>query len=473
MASIKQGIARLALKAMGINLPVNSSLNLWKSWLGMTPIYRNWDERNYVQDGFLRNPALYSIVNRITSTAAVAPFAVYNIKNEVKAKRYKAWTGKNATPASIQKAMEIKSEAYELNTAHPLNQILEVPNEWQRQSEFIQTSIGFKLLTGERFIYMTKLDMGANAGKPTGLTNLPPQCMAVIGGQTMFSVDSYEMHIGKVIPIPKDLIIFSRYWNPTYDINGSHLRGLSPLRAANKLLDRMEATQDRSTIMLQAAGAAGLLFNKVAEDMTKEQADAIKRTVNTEILGVNNTSNIAVANGDIGYINFGLSAVDMDLLEQEKWSWEMLCNIYKVPPGLFMASANATDNNIREWNKQLISQAVIPCLSDMRDDYNEVALLFGDTSIYVDFDISVFPELQEDLNVLATRLDKAWYMTGNEKRIAMGMDEDMVQPMLNTYLVPGGLKEITDLDPANIDRELERVDREFEQQEVDKQPIKE
>jgi hypothetical protein len=143
----------------------------------------------------------------------------------------------------------------------------------------------------------------------------------------------------------------------------------------------------------------------------------------------------------------------------------MLCNIYKVPTGLFMSSANATDNNIREWNRQLISQAVIPALSDLRDDWNEIARAYGsEQEVYVDYDITVFPEMQEDLNTTATRLDKMWYMTGNEKRIAMGMDEDLAQPMLNTYLVPSSLKEISDIDPANVDREMERVDREFERE---------
>jgi HK97 family phage portal protein len=458
-------LQKAALRIAGYNVPtINSSLNLWKT-VGNIPIYRSWSDKDWVQKGFLVNPHLYAIVNRITSTAAVAPFAVYRVKNEVKAKRYKNWTGKNATKESIQKALEIKSDAYELVEGHPLQNIIDRPNEWQRDDEFTQTGIGFKLLTGERFLFLTRMDLGSNSGKLKSVTNLPPQCMVVKAGENMFQIASYELHIGTQIPIEKEDIIFSRYWNPAYDMTGSHLRGMSPLRSASKLLDRMEAAQDRSTIMLQAAGAAGLLFNKAIEQWTEAQAIELKRKINTEILGTENAGNIGAANGDIGYINFGLSAVDMALLEQEKWSLEMLCNIYKVPPGLFMSSANATDNNIREWNRQLISQAVIPALSDLRDDWNEIARAYGsEQEVYVDYDITVFPEMQEDLNTTATRLDKMWYMTGNEKRIAMGMDEDLAQPMLNTYLVPSSLKEISDIDPANVDREMERVDREFERE---------
>lgn len=462
MASLRERLARFSLKALGYNVPARSSLNL--DWFGSVPIYTNWSDTKYISEGFFKNPGLYAIVNRITSVAATCPFAVYRVKNETKARKYKNWTGERATKESLERAMLIKSEAYELDTSHELNKLIERPNEWQRQDEFTQTCIGFKLLQGERVLFLTKLDMGARAGKPTTVTNLPPQFIAVKPGNSLFEIGSFELNLSTPLQIPKENIIFSRYWNPNYTMSGDHLRGLSPLRAASKLLDRMGAAQDRSTIMLQNQGAAGLLFNKAVEALNPEQAAQIKRQVNTEVLGVENAGKIAVANGDIGYLSFGMSSVDLALLDQEKWSLTQLCNIYKVPPGLFV-EMNPTDNNISAWNRQFLAQAVIPALSDLRDDWNEIAAMWGNTDeVYIDYDLTVFPELQEDLNVLATRLDKAWYMKPNEKRIAMGMDEDLEEPMMNRYLVPSGLTDITDLDPTNIDREMDRAEREFNNQ---------
>lgn len=414
----------------------------------------HWDNHKFITEGFMGNADLYSIVNRITSTAAVAPFKVFRVKDQKKFRYYKAWTGSNATKGSLQRAMLIKNQVFEEDSSHPMNALLERPNHWQGCNEFTQTSIGFKLLTGNRFWFVNKLEAGANAGKPHGIFNMPPQHMTIVIGDTLWTINRYELNLGRVQPIPKESIIHSRYWNPNYDMTGSHLWGLSPLRAASKTLDRSNKAEERGVTMLDNAGAAGVLFEKTAS-LTTEQAEKMKRKLNEEVLGLDNSGRIALANGDMGYLNFGLTAVEMEILKQEEFSMQRLANIYKAPAGLFLANANATDNNIAAWNKQLLTQAVIPALNELRDDWNKVAERYQD-AIYVDYDISVFPELQEDLEKVANIMAKSWWFTPNQKRLAMGTDEDTTEPMMNKYLVPANLQEISNLNPDMLEDELDR-----------------
>lgn len=416
-----------------------------------------WDNNKFVTEGYLRNADLYSIVNRITSTAAIAPFKVYRIKDQKKFLKYKHWTGERSTRESIQKAMLLKNQVFEEDNTHPLNELIDRPNHWQGSNEFTQTSIGFKLLTGNRFWFVNTLDSGANAGKPHSIFNLPPQHMMIYIGQTLWSVAGYELNIGYPQKIPVEAIIHSRYWNPDYDLAGSHLWGLSPLRAASKTLDRSNKAEERGTTMLDNAGAAGVMFDKSGafDKLSTEQAGQLKRKINEEILGLENSGKIALANGDIGYINFGLTAVEMEILKQEEFSMQRLANIYKVPAGLFLANANATDNNIAAWNKQLVTQAVIPCLSELRDDWNKIATMYPE-KVYVDYDVSVFPELQDDIQKVVDAMLKAWWLTAQEKRLATGYGEDPNEPMLSRYLVPGTLREISDLNPDALVDELDR-----------------
>jgi HK97 family phage portal protein len=433
-------------------------------FFGISVVWGNWTEKDYIGEGFLKNAGLYSIITRICKTAATAPFKVYKIKNQGKFQRhihnYKAWTGKGATKESIQRAMLIKQQVFEEDNDHELNKLIDKPNNYQGGSQFTQNSIGFKLITGNRLLFLKTLDMGANEGKPVQIYNLPPQHIRMILS-SLFEVQGYELQLNAVTPIGKEFIIHSRYWNPEFDGTGSHMWGLSPLRAASRNLDRTDAAEDRSVAMLQNAGAAGIVFAKEGwkvsgQDMTIEQAAATKRQFNEDVLGTENAGRIALANQELGYINFAMTAVEMAIIEQEKYSQDQLCNIYGVPPGLFQSSANATDNNIQAWNKQLITQAAIPALAELRDDWNEIAKRFGD-DIYVDFDISVYPELQEDLEKVA-RIMGNWWFTGNEKRLAMNHDEDATEPMMNRYLVPAGLTDIADLDPENLDRVMEEED---------------
>ena len=436
-----------------------SSLNRFRLFGVNLFSWGDWDNRDFVENGYMGNAGLYSIINRITRTAAVAQFKVYRIKDVKKHQLYKSWTGLNATAASIQKAITIKNLAYEEDLSHPFNKILEKPNDWQSMNEFVQTCIGFRMITGNRFLFINEITAGANKGRPYGLFNLPPQHISIIAGETLFKVIGYQLQLGTITTIPVELIVHSRYWNPYYDLAGSHLWGLSPLRAARKTLERSNKAEQRGATMLDNAGAAGVMFDKSGyfKDLSTEQAEEMKQKVNDEVLGIDNAGKIALANGDLGYLNFGQTGVEMQIIEQEKYSDEKLCNIYGVPAGLFMANANATDNNIKAWNKQLITGPVMQELCALREDLNEIAKRYGG-DIWIDYDPNVYPELQEDLEKTANVMQKAWWLNGNEKRLATGYDEDTANPMMNSYLVPNNLSDISNLDPNSLRNELDRED---------------
>lgn len=54
-------------------------------------------------------------------------------------------------------------------------------------------------------------------------------------------------------------------------------------------------------------------------------------------------------------------------------------------------------------------------------------------------------------------MSTAWWYTGNEKRIAMGQDEDTEEPMMNSYLVPTTLQPIGNMNEdlnSELDEEI-------------------
>lgn len=404
-------------------------------------VYNSLQER---VEAYTVNAALYSIVNRIAKTAAIAPFKVYRVKDEKKHLKYKAWTGENATPESIQRAMMMKELVYEEDSKHQLNKLIDRPNKWCRGTEFTINAIGFKLLSGNRFIRSVTADMGADNGKPISVEILPSQYMRIVSDGSLYGVAGYVFQMnGEPQQLDDIEIIHSKYFNPEFDNVGTQLWGLSPLSASYKNLTRTEAGLDRSVIMLQNGGSGGVIFKKGEQEWSEPEARAITNKVNRDINGINNANKIAAANGEMGFIPFGLSAVDMEILELEKYSWQQLCNIYGVPPGLFDPDKSG-EHNAREFKKELITSAVLPELSSLRDDWNEIAARYGD-DVYIDYDISVYPEMQEDQGILATRLANMPYLTWNEKRLVVGYDEDSEQPLMDNYFVPSGLTPIDQL----------------------------
>jgi HK97 family phage portal protein len=448
-----------AANQVGLSVIKNQSAYSLVQLFGLSLVWGRWDQKDYIKEGYMKNASLYSIINRITKTASVAPFKVYRVKDEKKFAQYKNWTGVNATKESMMNAMRIKAMVYEEDNKHPLNELINKPNPWQGGADFTTNCIGFRLLTGNRFLLLTQLDLGANAGRVVGLVNLPPDDVAVKGDGTLFGVHSYVLQLGQSLEIPKESIIHSKYPNYQITAQGDHLKGMSPLRAGERNLERSDKAEARSVTMLKNQGAAGVLFNKNLAEYTQEQAGELKKKLNEDVLGLDNAGKIAVANGDLGYLDFGMNSQELSLLDLEKYSLQQLCNIYGVPYVLMNAD-NSTYNNIQEAKKELITMAVVPELAALRDDWNTVAKNYKGENIYVDYDLSVYPELQEDLEKQMRIAKDSWWIKGNEKRLMMGLDEDTEEEMMDKYLVPSGLTDITNLNPANIQAEMDRVDEE-------------
>ena len=468
---MKQGwglrVINKAANQVGLSVVPNRGFKLpgLAQFFGFTVVWGRWDLEKFVKDGYAGNAALYSIVNRIARTAASSPFKVYRIVDRKKHLKCKAYTGHEATHTSIAKAMMLKTLAYEEDTEHPLNAFLESPNPWQSGAEFVLASVAFKLITGNRIVLLTTLDIGANAGKVVSMVNLPPQYVS-LRPDGLFSVKEYELNIGKPIILPADQIIHSRYFNPDINQAGEHLMGLSPLAAGKKILDVSSAGDLRSLAMMKNAGSAGLIFNKTVEQLSPEERSELKRKINEEVMGIENANKWAIANGDLGMLDFSRSYENIGVEKTQRYSLQQMCNIYGVPYILF-GSESSTYNNIREAKKELLTMAVLPELVSLRDDFNAIARKFGQ-DVYVDFDMTVYAELQEDFQKLADVYAKAWWTTGNQKRLAFGMDEDTDEPMMKKYLVPSSLVELSTLNPENMEAEIESVEEELR-----RQPIKE
>jgi phage portal protein BeeE len=117
--------------------------------------------------------------------------------------------------------------------------------------------------------------------------------------------------------------------------------------------------------------------------------------------------------------------------------------VYGVNSALFNDPDNKTYNNMKEAKKEMLTQVVLPELVAIRDAFNRFFQKKG-TETYIDFDLTVFPELQEDMKELSAILSQSWWITPNEKRAAMRYDvvEDDV---MNEIFIPAGYLPIDEL----------------------------
>ena len=112
---------------------------------------------------------------------------------------------------------------------------------------------------------------------------------------------------------------------------------------------------------------------------------------------------------------------------------------------------------MNEAKKSLYVNAVIPELNKIKDELNRwLTPAFGE-KLFIDFDYTNIPELQEEMDKVVGQMSQAWWLTPNEKRAAMSYGDVAVTPELNVYYIPS-----TFLPLDNQDLVIEEEPKSFE-----------
>jgi len=91
-----------------------------------------------------------------------------------------------------------------------------------------------------------------------------------------------------------------------------------------------------------------------------------------------------------------MTAEEMQQIENEKWNMRRLCNVWGVQSQMLNDPENKKFNNAQEAEKALTTRCALPELTSTRDNLNRKGSVWGIPSgKIVDFDVSVFTELQE------------------------------------------------------------------------------
>ena len=422
--------------------------------------WQGGDNISFVRDGYSANDIVYSIVKLITDKVKLAPFNVYKVIDERAAKKYKALMSQPDKIENWKDMEKLHKKAFEIyNGDLRLNELLKYPNEDDTFGDFVEAWSAFKLITGNSFVYAKMIEGGNNNGKPYEMYVLPSQYMYVLADIQNFppTIAGYQLNYGPLWSFTKQEILQDKYFNPQWNTTGNQLYGQSPLMAAAKNLTRSNEAKTAAVASFQNGGPAGVLFmndDRFDPISGTQQAQALKKAV-SEKGGSANFNSIAVSGYKVDWKQIGLSPVELDIIESEKWDMKALCNIYGVPAQLLNDSDNKTYNNQREGEKALTLRCAIPLLVGIRDNLNRK--LHSDwgyrgTNIYVDFDASVYGELEANKAEQVEWLDKAWWIAPKQKMDIMGLEiPDYVdQTEMEKLYIPSSLQAPDEFQPLNI-----------------------
>jgi HK97 family phage portal protein len=474
MASFLQRL-RNGLKAFN-SQQTNESYNRFiYDVLGTNAISNNQYNQDYIDKGYKFNPTIYSLVQLISKAAITVPYKVYQKLDESAVKEYKGLLSDGLNEESVFRSKLMRKHIFEEVQHSALGKLLERPNPAQSFSVFLQEFISFGKLTGNRYVYGISPDNGENAGIYTQLYNLPAHLIEIKSEGIFKPVSKYTMVYNKSqYDLKAEEVLHIADFNPDYQGDGSHLYGQSPIEAGMRVLTTANEAVETNLKFLHNQSARGMLSPE-DETITPTQAQQLKDALRRNYQGSKSANDIMITGKKFSWTNFGLSTSDLQLLESYNATIKDLCNLYGVPVQLLNNTESTTYDNYRIARKVLFTNAIIPELNKIRDEFNRwLVPQFGD-NLYFDFDYSAIPELMPEQKQLVDNLSKSYWLTSNEKREAAGYGVDEDNDIMNEYLVPAQFMPISDLDvavseearfPELPERNIEDEDNDIVEEEV-------
>ena len=401
--------------------------------LGGTIVTLDENDETYIQDGYNKNLFVYMCVSFITRRASDIPIRLYRFSG-------------NGDDEEI--------------TDHPILDLLKNPNAYSDGKEFIEKSLGYYLLTGNNYTW--KVNSTTDPSRPPlELHTLPSQFVDIKSGKTWaHPAKKYILRNFADVQFDADNVIHFRSPNYTFE-NGQHLYGQSPLRAALNALNLSNSTSEAFTKQAQNEGVKGLLMQRADSEvapMTPEQLKDFKKKVKDSINGKDKRGLIEATNTLFDYIQLGMSAADMQLLEAHKVGRNDICAIYGLSSMLFNDNSASTFNNLNEAKKSAYTDAIIPLLNNWVSSLNKGLVSQVDSTLYLQIDTSGIEELKADRAKLISSLAQAWWIPTSEKQRMTDYEPD---GMLPEYLIPSGLFPVDGSDLPPIDEEIDKAVREF------------
>lgn len=420
----------------------NSGKTSLLTWIGNSyDVWPTLSPYETITKGYRRVSAVFSLVNKDALKFGQITRYVYD-----------------KTAIDSEKGVRVKLQGTELN------KLLENPNSEQVQSEFFEAArIMFKI-TGEAFIWLNRGDRsyGVDANgvqylrSDRELDNLPVLEMYVLPSQfvgiipdpdNVFKAAGYWLDVsGQHRTIRKGDMIHWKRNNPEFDFtSGNHLRGMSEVSVAACDIDEFKELGKSIARSAKNDGVKGILMQKGLNwfDMTEDQRDAILASVHGRLNGSDVKNMIAMVGGaDWDYKNVAASAVDMQTLENKKFKWQELCFHFDVPYNFF--EQNAKYDNADVWLKAWVSNSILPHVqrldAKLSERLTKAFRLENKAEIYADY--MALPEMQKNLKELAEAFNLAWYITPNQKLIAMGFEPNK-DKLFDEPWLPFGLQPLS------------------------------
>lgn len=407
----------------------------------------------YITKGYKLNDAVFSIVS--TNSEKAGQVRLYHAKVKLSERKtlqeYNQLQKGGINERKLKELAKMQKAMVEDKMVNsPLQKLLNKPNRYQTQAEWIEQVFALRELQGEGNIKKFK---GLDGNRTIEMMIIPRPHLNLVGDPNdPWNVTAYEFNLnGRIYRWDKEDVLMWKYTNPSaISPSFEHMRGMAPLLPAEVLLQGMNEGDVRIATSNANSGASGFAFRKDAkQEPTPDQKREMRTQFNDIVNNEEMANKTAILAGEWGYYNIGYSVEAQKLLEQYGTGFKRMCRVFKTPSQIF-DEGNGTWDNQKQAFRRWIFAKIAPNMYNLRGLLSDSLIpefgLDPETNL-IDCDIMSLPEMSQDLKDLVSAVKDADWLTLDEKRDATGY-EMMGTPASKQIYVSSSLQT---LDQLNAD----------------------
>lgn len=236
--------------------------------------------------------------------------------------------------------------------------VLRKPNDFQNRIQFMESWVLSKLQRGNAYV----LKQRDGRGVVVKLYVLDPTLVTPLvadNGSVFYELRTDALSgVGERVIVPAREIIHDRFncfFHP--------LVGLSPIFAGGLAATQGLAIQNDSTVFFQNGAQPGGVLTAPGA-INDDTAARLKAYWDANFSGTNR-GKVAVLGDNLKYEAMRAKSTDSQMIEQLKWTAEVVCSTYHVPPYKIGVGQMPTYNNIQSLNVEYYSQCLQRLIEDI------------------------------------------------------------------------------------------------------------
>lgn len=411
----------------------------------------DYKDETYLKKGYATNPDVFAVINQMCDKTKAVPYAVKKIKDNVgyrKLHSLKTATNGRYSIKQLADALILERKAYE---DKEINFPLERPNPNQTWADIHVLYKLFFRVTGNAYLYMAWPDEGKNAGVPQLLYVLPSHKMTIVlkkDADLLYDenpIDYYMLRDGdQNIKFPAEQIIHIKTANFNFDLNGSHLYGLSPIKALLRNIESSNEALNNNVKTMINSGVFGFFSGK-NEPLTQDQVAQMKIKLHEMDKDPGRLSRIAGFSLPLEFTKMSLNTDELQPFEFLKHDQKAICNVLGWSDALLNNDDGGKYDKQKEERKRVVTDNIQPdlILFDQAMTEKFIKRFQGYENCVLEHDITELPEMQEDFKMMLEWMEKAYY-TPNEIRAATKAETLDIEEM-NVPWIDGGKKRIDEV----------------------------